>query len=393
MMDRAYRIGCVGLIILTTFSIIHSQDAPNDSQTGQKAPPDQWRAEIKKTGVIEAYGKLPLSFEANQGQADERVRFLCRGGGYRMFLTSDEAVLLLRKPNPSSGDTEDKAVHPRAEVLRIKWEGTNQDSKIEGLEKLEGKSHYFLGNDRDRWKTHIASYRKVRYQNFYPGIDLIYYGNQRQLEYDLVVTPKGDPDAIRISIEGMEEVKVDEKGNLIFRIGGEEVIHHAPRIYQEGEGKKRFIKGGYVVIPSEAEEKNKIRVGFKVGEFDKQKPLIIDPVLIYSSYLGGSNDDFGYSLALDGLGNAYISGTTFSTNFPTEIPIQRELASSDYDAFITKLDPMGSSLVYSTFLGGSGDDSGWSIAVDGSGSAYITGATSSPQLSHGKCTSGRMGRR
>ena len=223
-----------------------------------------------KTRLIEGYVKLPFHFEANQGQFDGAVRFLFRGSGYGLFLTSTEAMLTLRKANRTSEKTGAEAVNPvrnstgalnpageqqgiisnginpQAGILRMKWEGANQDPTVEGVDELEGKSNYFIGNDHDHWRTDIPIYRKVKYQNLYPGIDLIYYGNQRQLEYDLVVTPNGDPDSIRLVIEGAEGARIDEVGNLILRVGGEEVIQHAPRIYQEVQGERQFIKGGYV---------------------------------------------------------------------------------------------------------------------------------------------------
>ena len=227
-----------------------------------------------KTRLVEGYGKLPLHFEANQGQVEGTIRFLSRGSGYGLFLAPAEAVLTLRRTNPTSDKTGRKTVNPvgnskgalnpaeeqegiisngvnpQTGILRMKWEGANQDPTVEGVDELEGKSHYFIGNDPNQWRTNIPLYRKVRYRDLYPGIDLVYYGNQRQLEYDLVVTPKGDPSAIELIIEGAEGVRVDEGGNLLLRIGGGEVIQHTPRIYQEIEGEKQFIKGGYVVDSS-----------------------------------------------------------------------------------------------------------------------------------------------
>ncbi len=328
-----------------------------------------------KIRVIEAYGKLPLRFEANQGQVDRTVRFLSRGSGYQLFLTSTEAVLSLGRANQASEKKRKEPVTFQTGTLRMKWEGANQNPKVEGVDGLEGKSHYFFGNDPDKWRNNIPLYRKVRYRDLYSGIDLIYYGNQRQLEYDLVVTPEGDPGAIRLGIEGAEGVRVDEGGNLILRVGGGEVIQHEPRIYQEVEGKKEFIKGGYVVDSlGKDDDKGKVVIGFKIDQFDTKKPLIIDPVLVYSTYLGGSGYDIGNGIAVDSSGAAYITGVTQSTNFPTVNPIQVSLA-AETDVFVSKLNPSGSALVYSTYLRGNGNDRGNGIAVDSSGSAYITGET------------------
>ena len=366
----------ISILLLSIFLLVALAPFPIGAtdhllRQGQIKEPDG----ATKTRLTEGYGKLPLHFEANQGQVHETVRFLSRGKGYGLFLTSTEAVLTLRKANRTSEKTGAEAVNPQAGILRMKWEGANEDPMIEGVDELEGKSHYFLGNDPDQWRTNIPIYQKVRYRDLYPGIDLIYYGNQRQLEYDLVVTPTGDPGSIRLVIEGAEGVRVDEGGRLILRVGGGEVIQHVPLIYQEVEGEKKFIKGGYVVDPS-GKDKGEVLIGFKIDKFDTKKPLVIDPVLVYSTYLGGSGVDYGQGIAVDSSGSAYITGTTSSNSFPTTSPIQGTNAGSN-DAFVTKLNPSGSALVYSTYLGGSGVDYGQGIAVDSSGSAYITGDTNS----------------
>ena len=400
------------IITLTPFSM---EGTDSLSKRGETAESDK----ATKVRVVEAYGKLPLHFEANQGQVDSRVRFLSQGNGYGLFLTPTEAVLTLRRPNQTSEKIErvnpvrnssgpsprrsgfghaggalnsagillerhpaaeqsgiiSNGINPQTDILRMKWEGANQNPGIEGVDKLEGKSHYFIGNDPDQWRTNVLLYRRVRYRDLYPGIDLIYYGNQRQLEYDLVVMPKGDPGAIRLVLEGTEGARIDEGGNLLLRIGGEEVIQHTPRIYQEVEGKKQFIKGGYVVDPSKKDEdKGKVVIGFKIDQFNTEKPLIIDPILSYSTYLGGSTFDSGYDIAVDNSGSAYVTGVSYS--FPTVNPIQGTNAGIQ-DAFVAKLNPAGSALVYSTYLGGSSLDYGWGIAVDSLGSAYITGYTAS----------------
>ena len=203
---KSYLIVLVVLVIITAFSIVYAKGVINLSQIGQDgetkagvalpsprftvgrgAEPDG----ATKPRLIEAYGKLPLYFEANQGQVDGTVRFLSRGSGYQLFLTSTEAVLTLGRANQTSEKKGREAVTPQTGTLRMKWEEANQNPSIEGMDELKGKSHYFIGNDPDQWRTNIPLYRKVRYRNLYPGIDLIYYGNQRQLEYDLVVKPEG----------------------------------------------------------------------------------------------------------------------------------------------------------------------------------------------------------
>ena len=307
-MLKRIRILLLSMFLLVTLAPFPMEGTDHLLKQGQIKEPDG----ATKTRLIQGYGKLPLHFEANQGQVEGTVRFLSRGKGYGLFLTSTEAVLTLRRANRTSEKTGAEAVNPvrnssgalnpageqrsiisngvnpQTGILRMKWEGANQDPRIEGVDELEGKSHYFIGNDPDQWRTNIPLYRKVRYRDLYPGIDLIYYGNQRQLEYDLVVTPEGDPGSIRLVIEGAEGVKVDEGVTSSCGIEGGEVIQHAPRVYQEIEGKKQFIKGGYVVDSlGKEEDKGKVLIGFKIDKFDTKKPLIIDPVLGYSTYLGG----------------------------------------------------------------------------------------------------------
>ena len=332
--------------------------------------------------VVEAYGKLPLSFEANQGQIDGRVDFLSRGSGYTLFLTPAEAVLALRKPAASSrartthappGNTEaEQADAAPPAVLRMKLVGANPAPRASGLEELPGKSNYFLGNDPDKWRTNVPHYAKVQYKDVYPGVDLVYYGNQRQLEYDLVVRPGSDPNAIALSFEGVESLRIDTQGDLLLDTADGEVRQHNPLVYQELDSGRREIPGSYVL-------KDERQVGFQVGAYDTSKPLTIDPVLVYSTYLGGSGFDKGFGIAVDASGNAYVTGNTLSTDFPTASPFQAALASTGpTDAFVTKLNAAGSALVYSTYLGGSasdGDSGG--IAVDTSGNAYVTGRTAS----------------
>ena len=370
------------LITLIPFS---AQGTDHPSKKGEITEPDG----AAKIRVVEGYGKLPLHFEANQGQVDERVRFLSRGSGYNLLLTSNEAVLTLsRRENDNTrnraAEREDRKRGGESLIqtgtLWMRWEGANQESKVEGVERLDGKSHSFIGNDPKQWRSNISLYRKVRYRDLYPGVDLIYYGNQRQLEYDLIVMPEGDPNAIRLAIEGAEEVRVNEGGDLVVRISGGEVIQHKPLIYQETEGKREIIRGGYVVenLGQKQNEKGKVRISFKIDHFDSGKPLIIDPYLVYSTYFGGNSVDHAYAIAVDKSGSAYITGYTNSANFPILNPFQGTFGGGVYDAFVTKLNPSGTALVYSSYLGGNGNnDYGYGIAVDSSGSAYITGLTDS----------------
>ena len=325
--------------------------------------------------VAASYGKFPLRFEANQGQADLRVKFLSRGSGYTLFLTSTEAVLALQKPSLTTaaiqryvGNTPGKR-STSAAVLRMKFGGANRIARIEGLESLTGKSNYFIGNEPAKWRTNVPTYAKVRYEGVYPGVDLVYYGNQGQLEYDFVIAPGTNPRTIRLVIVGAERLEASTRGDLVLNTGSGEVRLQKPVVYQESGNVRKEIAGRYVL-------RGKRQIGFEVATYDASKPLIIDPLLSYSTYLGGSGDDAGNAIAVDGSGNAYVTGSTGSTNFPTKNPLQSAFGGSS-DVFVTKLDPTGSTLIYSTFLGGSAASGATAIAVDSSGNAYVTGFTRS----------------
>jgi hypothetical protein len=320
--------------------------------------------------VSETYGRLPLHFEANQGQAHKDVRFLARGAGYGLYLTADEAVLVLTRADAKRG------AQPQAKpvALRMSLVGAARKPRVSGLEELPGKSNYFIGKDQSKWRTDVPTYAKVHYREVYPGIDLVYYGNQRQLEYDFVVAPGADPSKIVLGFKGADKLEIDaDAGNLVLRVGGSEIRQHKPVIYQEIDGVRREIDGGYVLKPGK-------RVGFQVAAYDTNRPLIIDPVVLsYSTYLGGSNNDGGGAIAVDAQGNVYLTGGTSSINFPsTTGAFQATFAGGPQgDVFITKLNPTGSALVYSTYLGGGDLDSSVGIAIDGDGNAYVAGWTQS----------------
>jgi hypothetical protein len=252
----------------------------------------------------------------------------------------------------------------------MKVVGGNPDPEVSGVEELPGKSHYFIGADPSRWQRDVPHYARVRYHEVYPGVDLVFYGRQGgRLEYDFVVSPGADPRRIRLRFDGAERKSLDEEGKLVLRVGEGRLEQHAPFAYQEVEGQRQQVVASYVLHRGG-------EVGFEVGPYDKARPIVIDPALEYSTYLGGSTDaDYGRGIALDSAGNAYVTGGTSSADFPTLNPYQTDLGYED--VFVTKFSPSGSGLVYSTYLGGSGYDSGYGIAVDGSGSAYVAGYTDS----------------
>src|SRR2546425_238817 len=328
-----------------------------------------------KPQVLAAYGKLPLSFEANQGQTEPQVKFLSRGSGYTLFLTSTEAVLMLTKTDAHAKHRipgEARLVEPEkgaGTVLRMKLLGANPAPAVAGVGELPGKSNYFVGNDPKKWRANVPTYAKVEYRDVYPGVNLVYYGNLRQLEHDFVVSPGADPKVITLAFEGMDGVAIDALGDLVLRADGSEVRLRKPFVYQEQDGQRAVIPTRYVL-------KAERQVAFEVAAYDATKPLIIDPVLAYSTFLGGSNDDRGFGIAVDAAGNAYVTGGTGSINFPTT-PGAFQTTSGGGDAFVTKLDPTGAALVYSTYLGGSSGDFANGIAVDATGSAYVTGTTTS----------------
>ena len=333
--------------------------------------------------MLESYGKLPLVFELNQGQSDREVKFLARGPGYTLFLTPTEAVFAFCKPhqNPSystslgsprvRGVNAERAEEPQPDhiVLRMQLLGARSEPLIMGVEELSGKNNYFLGNNPKKWHTNVATYSKVKYHDVYPGVDLVYYGNQGQLEYDFIVGPGADPKAIALVFEGVDRLEVDVQGDLLLHAGEAPVRFHKPSIYQEVDGSRRELAGGYLL-------ENKHQVRFHLGVYDSDRALVIDPVLAYSTYLGGSANESGSDIAVDSAGNAYVTGITTSFDFPAMNPLKPAPA-SDGDVFVTKIDPTGSALVYSTYLGGSRLDRSLAISIDSGGNAYITGGTNS----------------
>ncbi|MGO9948169.1 MAG: SBBP repeat-containing protein, partial [Steroidobacteraceae bacterium] len=314
------------------------------------------------------YGKLPLGFEANVGQTDGQVKFLARGRGYTVFLTGNAAVLSL----PSAA-----AARTAGSVMRMNLEGANRKVVVTGADGLPGKSNYIIGNDPGKWRTNVANYAKVKYADVYPGVDLVYYGNlSGQLEYDFVVAPRADPNAIRLTVaaESVASAKSSHRpalriaadGDLVIKVGGGEIRFNKPVVYQIiGNAQRKFTQGRFVLTASH-------QVRFALGPYDRSKALIIDPSLVYSTYLGGSNYDQGFGVAVDSAGSAYVAGYAGSNDFPSVNPLPNMPLSG---AFVTKFNPAGLALVYSTYLGGSSPTQANAIAVDSAGSAYVTGQT------------------
>ncbi|HEY3042419.1 MAG TPA: SBBP repeat-containing protein [Vicinamibacterales bacterium] len=315
---------------------------------------------------------MPLGFEPNGGQTDPRVDFVARGKGYALFLTASEAVLALGAADETGTGHDRLSGTPSGAVLRMQLVGAGDaESKAVAGRELPGKVNYFIGSDPAKWRTNIPTYAEVTYRNVYPRVDLAYYGTQGQLEYDFILAPGADLKVIALRFQGADDIEVDSQGNLVLRVRGGEIRLPKPLIYQEVDGTRQEISGAYLL-------KDAHQVGFQVAAYDSGRPLIIDPVMVYSTYLGGSVSDRGSGIAVDTLGSAYVIGSTSSSDFPTTSGAPDSTFNGNFDVFVTKLDPSGTApLVYSTYLGGLGGDLGFGIAVDGVGNAYLTGATGS----------------
>ena len=352
--------------VCLTVLLISGQAQTNPSTSTHLTP-------TQTAHITQRYVQLPLAFEANKSQVDPQVKFFSQGAGYNLFLTPTEAVLTLWKDSqPQPKSPTGKHMPPQNEesaVLRMKLLGANAKTEVFGQDQLQGTSNYFIGNDPKQWHTGVRQYAKVRYAGVYHGVDLVYYGNQQELEYDFVLQPGADPGLIRLGIEGASSLRLDH-GDLVLQSIGGDIHLSRPHIYQDANGVRKKIGGGYVL-------KNKNEVGFMIASYDRRKQLVIDPVLAYSTYLGGSNNFFGQSIrgiAVDKIGNVYVTGSTDSPQFPVTNAFQPTIHGPS-DAFVTKINADGTGLVYSTFLGGSSYESGVGIAVDSVGNAYVSGLT------------------
>jgi RHS repeat-associated protein len=349
--------------------------------------PSRFLAPDAQIKIAQAYGKLPVSFELNMGQVDPRVKFVSHGGGYDLFLTADEAVLTL--VTDDSDDTKPmrflesrrgpfrrrrRRVASSGSTLRFQMVGADLQAKINGSDELPGKTSYFIGNDSAKWRTGIPSYSRVRYSNVYPGIDLIFYGDQRQLEYDLSVAPNADPEKIALRIDGASQIRIDETGNLSIDVDGGRVQMRKPVVYQGSGPSRHAVEGGYILTAENT-------IKFSIGSYDRTQPLTIDPAVDYSTYLGGTADDWANSIAVDASGDAFVAGRTLSTDFPISSgPFQSTNKSpTNGTIFLTEMNPTGTAVLYSTYIGGSvGQEAFW-ISLDSSTPAnvYLTGWTCS----------------
>jgi uncharacterized repeat protein (TIGR01451 family) len=318
--------------------------------------------------------QIPMHFEANQGQAAQPVEFLSRGSGYTLFLTPAEAVLSLRSKKSLAADAghfSQKHLETAVDEARLGMTliGANHQPRSEGIEPLAGVVNYLIGSDPAAWRTGIPTFGKVKYHEIYSGVDLIYYGNQQQLEYDFIIHPGADPKKIGFRLNGADRIEIAQDGELLVHVRGGVVRWHRPFGYQESST-------GRAEVPTRFILKNGYEVSFEVADYDRSRPLIIDPVVVYSTYLGGSGGDYALGIAVHTGGSVYVLGDTTSLNFPT-VTAYRTTPVGSNDLFVTKLNPSGNTLIYSTYIGGSGDEFASGIALDAAGNAFITGYTDS----------------
>ncbi len=385
-------IGLVcGLLIMAAFRSVGKRAPQTGVGVSQVAASKESKISTPKVDAkwSEAYGKLPLSFEENQGQTAREVRYVSHGSGYELFLTPQEAVLALRPKTSHDLSPLHRTATLRAlrkargastgqlTAVRLRLEGANPNAQIKGMDQLPGKSNYFVGNDPKKWHTDVPAYARVKYAGVYPGVDLVFYGNQRRLEYDFIVAPGADPQSIALKVDGARKMRVNSRGDLELSVAGGEVELQKPVVYQNVNGERREIAGRYALVGNG-------RVSFAVDSYDRREPLILDPILNYSTYLGGGGgaliSDAGSAIAVDASGNAFIAGQTFSTTFPVGAKgdgIAAPAANSGA-SFVAELNPAGTQLLYSAYLIGTSTSSGdtaFGIALDPSGKVYVTGST------------------
>ena len=350
-LSKRLRFGlCLSAVLLNTFNAIALAQKPQSRI--EKAANENL---LKHTVAA----SQPLSFEANQGQAPAPTRFLARKHHFAISLSPSEAAISIANAQCQCNKT-----------LNLRFVGSNNEAQAVGEQLLNEKTNYLIGNDAKDFLTNIPHYARASFKQVYPGVDVVYYGDNRRLKYDILLAPGSDPNIVKIRYDGIEELKIDRDGNLVFNLTGGSIVQPKPVIYQAVKDKRRYVTGNYVI-----DSKN--QVGFRLGSYDKTSPLVIDPVLIFATYLGGSGTEEGVGVATDFEGNAYIVGTTSSLNFPIKAGGFQTTKAAGKDVFVTKLNPNGNGVVYSTFIGGSLDDFGYGIAIDSNGNTYITGTTAS----------------
>jgi hypothetical protein len=302
--------------------------------------------------------------------------FVARGRDAAVFLTATEAVVQMSKADPAASSASQLAAQrgipgKDSAILKIRPERGNPKARVIALDRLQGKTNYFIGSNPDKWIRDVSGYARVKYENVYPGIDLIYYGNDEgRLEYDFVVRPGANPDLITVKIDGADQINIDASGDLVIETPLGQVRQRRPRVYQQSWGTRREVSADYAV--------NRYHeVTFKLANYDSGRDLVIDPQLLFATLLGGSGSELLSGIGADAAGNIYVGGSTTSFDFPTANPLQPNKTNGNRSVFISKLNSTGTVLIYSTYLGGSGDDGGFRFTVDAAGNAYVVGATNS----------------
>ncbi len=298
----------------------------------------------------------PLYFEANKDQ----TAFLSVGNDYQFLVSASGAQITLH----------DSLAAPATAQMR--FAGANPGAKVQGEGELPGKINFFIGNDSSQWQTGLPTFARVQITEIYPGINLVFHGNQQQLEYDFALAPDADPNAIRIHFDGVDKISLTPQGDLILKIGRGEVRQPKPEIYQTVADARQIIGGGYKILDSQT-------VAFEIGDYNHSLPLVIDPVLVYSAYFASSKATTGWAIARDTNDCTYIAGQTVAKGFFTPNAVQTNFAGGKFtgDAFVAKFDNTGTNLIYLTYLGGTNDEAAYALAVDGNSDVFITGYTDS----------------
>ena len=389
-------------VLATAGVLFYFGTAVHAAKTSGPGSADQRSAEPRSAEQISAAHKalaskslsLPLFFEQNQGQTAPQVKFLARGAGYGLFLTADEAVLELQTSAVSTEHSALSSQRASSSVIRMRLEGANSSARVSGASLLPGKSNYFIGNDPSKWRHAIPQFARVEYQAVYPGVDLVYYGNQGQLEYDFRVAPGADPNQITLSFEGASAHIIStsgdsgDSGDLILSTDQGDVRFHAPNVYQPAtpesgnpsSNAQKTIAGSFRQLADN-------KIGFTIGDYDHSRELVIDPVLSYSTYFGLGGEVPPVKVAIDAADNIYLAYSTSSANFPfpgsptiPPLPGQGNLNGAQ-NLFIAVINPTpqlnSPTLLYATYLGGNGTDSLAGIAVDSSYTIYVAGTTTS----------------
>ena len=381
---RIFFLGSLGLYLLTALILFADRPSSRVSVPVGAAKPQ----------VLASYGKLPLYFIENQVRLDPRVAYYIQGGGKSIYFTGRGVTFALtaagdEKPSsealvrPASyggtGVARELGPHREAQrwVVKLDFVDANPNARPVGQEPTAAVISYFKG-PREEWTTGLPTYASLVYHDLWPGIDLVYTGTASLLKYTFLVQPGADPSQIKLAYRGASGVRINAAGQLEVSTPVEDFQEDKPYAYQEVEGQRREVEAAYIM---EAEGSDGVQFGFQVGAYDPHKVLVIDPViLLYAGYIGGSGSDFGNGIAVNSTGNAYVIGNTDSTEATFPVTVGSDLTfNGNNDVFVAKVNASGTALIYAGYIGGSGDDRGFDIAVDSTGSAYVTGETASTE--------------